>query len=132
MSAIQQGRFLRDIIDVVDGRSLVNNSSTLATNSASDVFAACTWSSTPVDRESYPLNCISWAAAREFCQAHDGDLPTEVQWEYAATAAGREFEATYPGTGDVPNCEDSVFGRMDWPSPIRQLWIAWQTARRAR
>lgn len=33
-----------------------------------------------------PATQVSWFAARAYCQAHGGDLPTVHQWEYAADA----------------------------------------------
>ncbi|MFO0606404.1 MAG: bifunctional serine/threonine-protein kinase/formylglycine-generating enzyme family protein [Polyangiales bacterium] len=35
-----------------------------------------------------PLNCVDWAAARAFCQAQGGDLPSEAQWERALQRGG--------------------------------------------
>lgn len=78
-----------------------------------NTFRPCTWSVTQMlqDREEYPLNCVSWSAARKFCTEQGGDLPTEAQWEFAAQAAARTTETRYPfGDGD-PDCGKVVFGR---------------------
>jgi formylglycine-generating enzyme required for sulfatase activity len=72
----------------------------------------CTWSTTPRGRENYPVNCLSWAAARAFCIRLGGDLPAEAQWEYAAQVAGREVETRYPWGTDEPSCERVIFGRL--------------------
>jgi formylglycine-generating enzyme required for sulfatase activity len=74
--------------------------------------ALCTWSSTPRDRELYPLSCISQRAARRFCQFYGGDLPTEAQWAYAAVIAGRPHRTPYPWGFDTPDCDRAVFGRF--------------------
>jgi formylglycine-generating enzyme required for sulfatase activity len=66
-----------------------------------------------VDRERYPLTCISWAAARAFCKFLVGDLPTEDQWEYAATAAAETPgpERPYPWGTELPTCSRTVYSR---------------------
>ena len=74
--------------------------------------ATCTWSSTPLDREAYPLNCVSWATAREFCLHQGGDLPTEAQWEHAATIAGHGTKVDYPWGNEEPDCDRAAFGRV--------------------
>jgi formylglycine-generating enzyme required for sulfatase activity len=84
---------------------------------ASDVEAQdmwCTWSAAPMGRENYAITCTSWLdLARPYCQGLGGDLPTEAQWEYAATAAGNVGKTTYPwGDGD-PTCGIAVYGRSD-------------------
>jgi biopolymer transport protein ExbD len=51
------------------------------------------------DRGRHPANCIDGYAARAWCQAHGGDLPTEAQWLRAAK--GPNPDAPY-AWGDEP------------------------------
>lgn len=57
-------------------------------------------------REAFPLNCIDWNAARAFCRFEGGELPTEAQWQYAATVAGRvgEVNAFCSGPSESTTC----------------------------
>lgn len=82
----------------------------------------CTWTPVAGDNERKPVTCISWNAARAYCQFHHGDLPTEAQWEYAATQAGREAKTRYPWGSDPPRCtcdgvadpcHAAIFGRAN-------------------
>jgi formylglycine-generating enzyme required for sulfatase activity len=81
----------------------------------------CTWNgdaSGPapgVSRESYAIDCVSWAEARALCVFFGGDLPTQAQWEYAATAA-TEVERRYPWGDEPPACDQAVFGRGPPPA----------------
>ncbi|MBD3344772.1 MAG: SUMF1/EgtB/PvdO family nonheme iron enzyme [Chitinivibrionales bacterium] len=34
----------------------------------------------------YPVVCVTWQQARQYCRAHGKELPSEAQWEYAALA----------------------------------------------
>lgn len=74
--------------------------------------ATCTWSKMPLDREAYPLNCVSWQTARAYCQRRGGDLPTEAQWEHAATVAGHRTKVDYPWGNAEPDCDRAAFGRV--------------------
>jgi formylglycine-generating enzyme required for sulfatase activity len=62
------------------------------------------------ERNAEPLNCVEWIGARKLCQLEGGDLPTEVQWEYAESAAGRPSKSfvTYPQPLD---CSKVSYGR---------------------
>jgi formylglycine-generating enzyme required for sulfatase activity len=74
----------------------------------------CSWSTTPRARETYPLTCVTQAAARAFCRFQGGDLPTEAQWEYAAQVSGRDHKTRFVWGGDddlVPTCDRAVWGR---------------------
>jgi formylglycine-generating enzyme required for sulfatase activity len=72
----------------------------------------CTFSTAPSGREDYPLSCIDWTFARDYCVFVGGDLPTEAQWEYAASAAGRASKTDFPwGDGAWPTCREVSFDR---------------------
>jgi formylglycine-generating enzyme required for sulfatase activity len=64
----------------------------------------CVWTPAPADKEGYALSCVSWYDAHAFCQWVGGDLPTEAQWEYTASAAARETETKYPHGDELPGC----------------------------
>ena len=50
----------------------------------------------------YPLNLVSWTKADNYCRKQGKSLPTEAQWDWAATGGdGRE----YPWGDDKPTCE---------------------------
>jgi formylglycine-generating enzyme required for sulfatase activity len=85
---------------------------TSGVDEASD--SLCTWNVTRSDREEYGVNCVAWKDAHAFCQSLGGNLPTEPEFEYAATVTGREFKTRYPWGGDdavQPSCSRAVFGR---------------------
>jgi formylglycine-generating enzyme required for sulfatase activity len=87
------------------------NNGPLATMGGPDQTPECTWSSMPLGREGYPLNCVTWQGARAFCQFYGGDLPTEAQWEYAAVRTAKGAESTYPWGEDQPTCDHAVYAR---------------------
>lgn len=93
----------------------------------------CTWSAEPRGREDFPLNCVTWYGARALCNFVGGDLPTEAQWEYVATAAGRTYETSWPWGDDAPVCDcdgstdpchKPVFGRSSYGAQGARLCYA--------
>jgi formylglycine-generating enzyme required for sulfatase activity len=70
----------------------------------------CTWSTQAKDREDYALSCIAWFSARDFCLWAGGALPTELQWEHAATVAGHASKVHYPWGNETPSCDEVAFG----------------------
>ena len=95
------------------GMPLVNDRPALDENAP---LGMCTFSTTDVGRERHPLNCVSWATAHSLCQFLEGELPTEEQWEYAATAAGKDAETSYPWGDALPTCGTTVYARTSFPS----------------
>ena len=96
---------------------VVENKDPVATSSV-DFRASCTFTPNPADasRDELPVTCVPFDTAREFCIFSGGDLPTEAQWEYAASSAGRPRKTMFPWGEAAPTCEGVVFGRFDDPA----------------
>lgn len=74
-------------------------------------FELCTWTDKKGSKEDYALNCVTFKLAQAFCRFEGGDLPTELQWEYAAGTAGSTDRRRYSWGDEVPTCDRSVWGR---------------------
>lgn len=68
----------------------------------------CTFTVDPSDRDSRPVTCLTWTAARHYCLSVGKDLPTEAQFEYVSGALASK---PFPWGEDAPRCEDAVWGR---------------------
>ena len=55
------------------------------------------------DWKKHPMNCIDLDGAKEYCEWIGGRVPTEEEWEYAATHNGtKHLDTTYPWGNDAP------------------------------
>jgi formylglycine-generating enzyme len=70
----------------------------------------CNYTSKAVEFEGHPVNCVTREAALAFCAMRGARLPTEAEWELAASAR-RSAYAVWGN--DPPGCEDAVFARSD-------------------
>jgi len=52
------------------------------------------WTDVPAGRENIPINCLDWYTAFAFCAWDGGRLPTEAEWNYAAS--GGKEQRYYP------------------------------------
>jgi sulfatase modifying factor 1 len=64
------------------------------------------WSDSPGNAETLPINCLSWYEAYAFCIWDGGRLPTEAEWNYAA--AGGAEERPYPWSSSAS--DESIDG----------------------
>jgi len=105
---VHMSPFYLDRLEVTVGRwRTALNAGFMPTGSWSDA-GQCTFDASGA-ADDWPMNCIDWESARAFCRWAGGDLPSEAQWEYAASGAGDEN--LYVWGSLEPTCERSVYGR---------------------
>lgn len=64
----------------------------------------CNWG--VAGRQNYPINCVSWDQASRYAKFKGARLPSEAEWEYAATSGGKNQK--YPWGNDKPTCDKVV------------------------
>jgi formylglycine-generating enzyme required for sulfatase activity len=66
------------------------------------------------DKPDYPVNMVHWKQARHYCESVGEALPTEAQWEWAASGGdGRKW----PWGDTPPTCAEADFTAADLSAP---------------
>lgn len=82
----------------------------------------CTYTDDVGGDEALPVNCVGWDVARAYCAAKGGDLPTEAQFQYAASGT---TGALFVWGDDTPECSDAVFAAAAVPGAACPTpWLA--------
>jgi formylglycine-generating enzyme required for sulfatase activity len=66
-----------------------------------DVPGLASWSPDATSADSLPINCVNWYIAFAFCVWDGGRLPTEAEWEFAAT--GGDWHVPWPWGVEDPS-----------------------------
>jgi formylglycine-generating enzyme required for sulfatase activity len=112
----------RDEVTVKQYRDAIASGLPPPTDLTRDYFqpqngSACTYTSAPSPKwDDVAVTCVGWTAARAYCRFRGGDLPTEAQWEWAATG-GRSFKPRFPWGDEPPSCDAVAFGRAYVDNP---------------
>jgi formylglycine-generating enzyme len=67
-----------------------------------------TWTNEPGANEQKPANCLTWYEAFAFCAWDGGFLPTELDWQAAATGGGEN--RMYAWAGTTLDIEHALYG----------------------
>ena len=84
--------------------------------------ADATWTDTPGANENKPVTCMTWWHAYGFCVWDGGFLPTEAEWEYAASGGEeRYYPWSSPPNQNVIDAARSCSQDCDTPIDVGTL-----------
>jgi formylglycine-generating enzyme required for sulfatase activity len=88
------------------------NTNLAATTGALTTNAKCssgyqTWTDAAVSNESQPMNCLDWYTAFAFCAWDGGRLPTEAEWNYAASGGSEQRYYPWSSPATSTTIDDS-------------------------
>jgi len=71
-----------------------------------------TWTPSPGTDENRPINCVDWYEAYAFCIWDGGFLPSDAEWNYAASGGSeqRNFPWSSPATMSDIDCSYANYG----------------------
>jgi formylglycine-generating enzyme required for sulfatase activity len=70
-----------------------------------------TWTDTPGANEDKPINCVTWYLAMAFCIWDGGYLPTEAEWNFAASGGSehRAYPWSVPSSSTLIDCSHANY-----------------------
>jgi formylglycine-generating enzyme len=82
-----------------------------------------TWTAAPGANENLPISSVSWFQSYAFCIYDGGFLPSEAEWNYAATGGSdqRVYPWSVPSTSTAISCADSFYNActsLDQPNAV--------------
>ena len=77
----------------------------------------CNWDKW--NRNDHPINCVDWEQSRTFCEWKKKRLPTEAEWERAASGGEERF---FPWKGRSAHCLFSVMLNVSWGCGKGRTW----------
>jgi len=101
------------------------DSSFTSSVSLADVDLSCgggagpvTWTPTVGSNENRPMNCVNWYEAFAFCIWDGGFLPSEEEWNYAASGGSdqRVYPWSTPANSTTIDCSYANFGGANFPT----------------
>ena len=96
--------------------SLAADTSTLLTAVKCDATYQ-TWTDAPGANENLPINCVTWYEAMAFCVWDSGYLPTDAEWNFAASGGDeqRAYPWSSPAGSTTIDCSQANY-KIDVPS----------------
>jgi sulfatase modifying factor 1 len=70
-----------------------------------------TWTDSPGANEDKPINCVTWYLAMAFCIWDGGYLPTEAEWNFAASGGSehRAYPWSVPSSSTLIDCSHANY-----------------------
>ena len=77
-----------------------------------------TWTDAPGLNENKPMNCVDWYEAMAFCIWDGGFLPTEAEWNFAASGGSehRAYPWSVPASSTIIDCGYANYQISDNPA----------------
>lgn len=87
-----------------DGNLVSNTAALMAAVQCDPTYE--TWMDSPGPNEDKPINCVCWYEAMAFCIWDGGYLPTEAEWNFAASGGSehRAYPWSVPPSSTVLDC----------------------------
>ncbi len=86
-----------------------------------------TWTSEPAGKENHALACVDWYLAVAFCIWDGGRIPTEAEWEYAASGGDENRLFPWGGVDTTIDVTTAVYGCSEPPDEYGPPWSSCST-----